>query len=448
MKVVSNDSMYNQLPRIECDTVWFLRQTMGTKECKEFVIKNPTNYDITITKADVVATNIQNFTAATLVTPLTIKANDEYRLEICYTAPNVHNDYSIYDIQIEFQNPAGKKSTQQYPCAVGTTLECYTLSPTRALPIRSTLAGGRSDASFNVMNNLNETVTLNSITILRTNTKEQYFSFINTSFPIQLAPGATTSIGVRFLPSENETARTSCRATLEASFTGSNEAVCATALYDITSTIIDPRDSFTINIFGANEIYIPIYSTANKVTRGINVYVGAQKDINVLSVSCLDGTHFRVVSTDPATMPFRLSPGGHFVVWLEFDAGLGGIYDDQLVIVTEDAIQSINIPIQGVRASTASVKNSADENIQINIAPNPSSAGVHISVSGATVRQSAIYDVLGNVVANSSNMNDWMWDANTTSGERAADGAYFIRTEGTTSDGNPFIKTEKLILRK
>ncbi len=446
-KVVSNDSLYNEIPRLVCDTVWFLRQTMATKECKEFVIKNPTNYDVTITKAEVVAKNIQNFTAATLVTPLTIKAHQEYRSEICYTAPNEHNDYSIYDIQIEFQNPAGKKNSYQYPCAVGTTLECYTLTPEHSLVIPQTLPGGRMDRTFNVMNNLNETITINSVEVQDNSTRTGAFSLINTTFPISLESGATTTFGVRFMPPPEAGGHDNYWVTLAANISGSNNTSCSNFGYSVRGYIHSPYDSTIIRIFGSGEQNIPIYSTQNKIVRKIDVYSQAQKDIRVMSISCFDGTHFRVTQTNPATLPFVVEPGGHFVVWLEFDAGLGGIYDDQLVIVTEDAIQTFSVPIQGVRASTTSVKNSADENIQLSIAPNPSSAGVHISVSGATVRQTAIYNVLGTIVAGTSNMNEWTWDA-TANGERAADGTYFVRTEGVTADGTPFIKTEKLFLRK
>jgi hypothetical protein len=218
--------------------------------------------------------------------------------------------------------------------------------------------------------------------------------------------------------------------------------------YRITSTILDPRDSLTINIFGANETYIPIYSTANKVIRGLNIYVGTQKDINVLSVSCLDGTHFRVVRTEPAAMPFRLSPGGHFVVWLEFDAGLGGIYEDQLVITTEDAITTLNIPIQGVRATTASVNNQADENVVLHISENPSSDNCTLTLSGGRIQEAAIYDMLGKVVARLTNTNNWTWDLRGASGERVADGTYFVRAQGIIDDGRVFVKTEKMIIQQ
>jgi hypothetical protein len=440
------DSSYSHQPSLASDTLSFELQGMGIKECKNLIFTNHHDYPVTITSLTSTTSTANRFTISSVTIPYTVPAYGQLPIEVCYDAPNGHSDHTTLMVTLNLTNPAGAHGTS-IAAAIGSTLDCYSLTPEKNLAIRNTLAGGRSDAFFNVMNNLDETVTLNSITIKPTSTKEQYFSFINTSFPMQLPPGAMTSVGVRFLPGENEPARSICRASLEASFTGSSEAACASASYSITSMILDPRDSFSISIFGPNEVYIPIYSTANKVIRGINVFVGAQKDIRVMSVSCLDGTHFRVVSTEPAAMPFPISPGNYFIVWLEFDAGVGGIYDDQLVIVTEDVIQTFAIPIQGVRASTASVKNSADENIQLSIAPNPSSAGVHIAVSGATVRQTVIYDVLGTAVASSSNTNEWIWDA-TTNGGRAADGTYFVRTEGVTADGKPFIKTEKLFLRK
>jgi flagellar hook assembly protein FlgD len=104
--------------------------------------------------------------------------------------------------------------------------------------------------------------------------------------------------------------------------------------------------------------------------------------------------------------------------------------------------------LQAVRTGTADVKESGQAEAALTITPNPSQGDVNITVSNALIRQIAVYDVLGNVVAERANTATWLWNGESNNGTASAAGTYFIRAEGVTTGGKTFVSTQKLLLRK
>jgi hypothetical protein len=437
------DSSLLTKPYLLCDSVHFIEQAMGTKECKEFVIRNPNTFDVTITKAPVYAKNPNHFTAEELKVPTTISAGGELRLDICYTAPNEHNLYSIYDIEIEFENPAGVKGYYQYPTAFGSTPNCYTAQPNRSLLIPATIPGGYTERDFTFVNQLGEPIVISKLEMTGPDASE--FSLINLpSTPLSIPAFGTKEFTVRYAPKpRNGYSGAAVSMTLE----GTSDKNCSEFAYGVIGLIRFESDSEYYPLFGDLKETLPIKSGQDKITKEFIFYNNNATAVKVLSVSVTDGTHFRIMSTDPSALPVTIAPGGQLAVMVEFDAGSGGIYNDELVIVTDNALTSLTFQMQGIRATTASVSGVSIGAPELSILPNPTASSVRIATTNAVIRETAIYDILGNVVARAANTNNWTWDLRSSSGERVADGAYFVRTEGM-HNGSVFVKTEKMIVRK
>lgn len=438
------DSSLSSIPYLFCDSAQFIEQAMGTKECKEFVIRNPNDYDITITKAPVYAKNPEHFTAEELKVPTTIPAGGELRLDICYTAPNEHNLYSIYDIQIEFENPAGVKGYSQYPAAFGSTPYCYNAQPNKNLFIPATIPGGYTDRDFTFVNQLNEPIVISKLEMTGPDASE--FSLINLpAVPLSVPALGTKEFTIRYAPKPHNT---NSFAAVSMVIDGTSDKNCSEFGYAVYGLVRFESDSEYYPLFGDLKETLPIKSERDKITKEFIFYNNNATAVKVLSVSVTDGTHFRIVSTDPSSLPVIIGPGGQLKVFVEFDAGKGGIYNDELVIVTDNALTSLTFQMQGIRAVTASVNEVSIKAPELSILPNPATSSVRIIATNAIIRETAIYDMLGNVVARVINTNNWIWDLRSSSGERVADGTYFVRTEGITGNGSVFVKTEKMIVRK
>lgn len=438
------DSALANTPSLLCDSVQFIEQAMGTKVCKEFVIKNPNDFDVTITKATVYAKNPEDFTAEELKVPTTIAAGGELHLDICYTAPNEHNVYSIYNIQIDFENPAGVVGHYQYPTAWGSTPSCYATEPTKQLVIPATIPGGYTERDFTFTNQLNEPIVISKLEMTGSSASE--FSLINLpALPLAVPALGTQEFTVRYSPTVHSSYS---MAAVSMTMNGTTDKNCSEFALGVYGLVRSEHDSEYYPLFGDLKETLPIKSEQNTITKEFIFYNNHATSIKVLSVSLTDGTHFHIVSTDPSTLPATLGQGGQLKVMVEFDAGSGGIYNDQLVIVTENALTTLTFDMQGIRAATSSVSEVSITAPELSVLPNPAASSVRIMTTNATVRETAIYDMLGNVVARMMNTNNWTWDLRSTSGERVADGTYFIRTEGVTASGSAFVKTEKMIVRK
>jgi hypothetical protein len=216
----------------------------------------------------------------------------------------------------------------------------------------------------------------------------------------------------------------------------------------VVSTTLDPNDTDMIALFPSQKQSLPIKSGTDKITKTFTFWNNSGAAVKVMSASITDGTHFRIVSTDPASLPATIQAGGRFSIDVEFDAGGGGFYSDELIIVTDHALVSQSFHLQAIRTGTADVRQDGQAEPALMFSPNPSHGDVAITVTNATVRSLSIYDELGNLVAENTNAAEWVWGATNATGIAVGDGTYFIRAEGIGQDGKRFVSTQKLLLRK
>jgi hypothetical protein len=373
-----------------------------------------------------------------------IEGNSDHKINVCYTSPGHLNDQSVFQLQLEYNNGNGR-SNQGYFAGIGSTPSCQILSPKDILNIEPAIPGGYTDATFSLTNNTDASMTLTGVTF-GSGTKSEYFSLTAPTLPLPISGHATENLTVHFAPTQPINGQ--CIAHLGFSFTGTSDTGCTSLEYMVVSTTLDPNDTDMIDLFPSQKQSLPIKSSTDKITKRFVFWNNSFVAVKVVSASITDGTHFRIVSTDPSSLPTVIQEGGRFSIDVEFDAGGGGFYSDELIIVTDHALVSQSFHLQAVRTGTADVKESGQAEAALTITPNPSQGDVNITVSNALIRQIAVYDVLGNVVAERANTATWLWNGESNNGTASAAGTYFIRAEGVTTGGKTFVSTQKLLLRK
>jgi hypothetical protein len=444
LTIIGQDSAFESIPYISADTPIFANQALGTKECKDMTIHNPNSYPINVTSAKISVYGGGSFTPTSLSTPFVIDANSDHTVNVCYTSPAHLNDETVFQLQLDYNNGNGT-SNQAYFAAIGTTATCQILSPKDILNIEPALPGGYTDATFTLTNNTSESMTLTNVTFA-SGTKSEYFSLASPVLPSAIGAHSTENLTVHFAPTQMINGQ--CIAHLGFSFTGTSDTGCNSLEYMVVSTTLDPNDTDMIALFPSQKQSLPIKSGTDKITKTFTFWNNSGAAVKVMSASITDGTHFRIVSTDPASLPATIQAGGRFSIDVEFDAGGGGFYSDELIIVTDHALVSQSFHLQAIRTGTADVRQDGQAEPALMISPNPSHGDVAITVTNATVRSLSIYDELGNLVAENTNAAEWVWGATNATGIAVGDGTYFIRAEGIGQDGKRFVSTQKLLLRK
>jgi hypothetical protein len=442
--IIGQDSAFESNPYISADTPTFYDQALGTTACKDMTIHNPNSYAITVTAAKISVYGGGTFTPTSISTPFVIEGNSDHKINVCYTSPGHLNDQSVFQLQLEYNNGNGR-SNQGYFAGIGSTPSCQILSPKDILNIEPAIPGGYTDATFSLTNNTDASMTLTGVTF-GSGTKSEYFSLTAPTLPLPISGHATENLTVHFAPTQPINGQ--CIAHLGFSFTGTSDTGCTSLEYMVVSTTLDPNDTDMIDLFPSQKQSLPIKSSTDKITKRFVFWNNSFVAVKVVSASITDGTHFRIVSTDPSSLPTVIQEGGRFSIDVEFDAGGGGFYSDELIIVTDHALVSQSFHLQAVRTGTADVKESGQAEAALTITPNPSQGDVNITVSNALIRQIAVYDVLGNVVAERTNTATWLWNGESNNGTASAAGTYFIRAEGVTTGGKTFVSTQKLLLRK
>ena len=324
--------------------------------------------------------------------------------------------------------------------AFGSKTACYTFKPRNTLTISPTIPGGYTDADITIINTRNEFVALGEI-VQSNGFHEEYFTFPDVTFPLIFLRNETKTITVHFAPTQNfQFASTN----LDLKFSGASDSSCSSAHYALAGSTLDPNDTSTVSLFPSQTTSLPMASQTDKITKKFFFRNNASSATKVVSVTMKDGSHFRIVSTNP-TAPATLQASGSMEVDIEFDAGANGFYTDDLIIVTDHALTSQTFRMQAIRTNgTSGVNEIAAANPQFVISPNPAHNEVTIHSQNINVRTIGIYDVLGNLISDVKNASEWKWNIPSL----VTDGTYFVRMEGTLPGGKGYVTTQKVLIVK
>lgn len=205
-------------------------------------------------------------------------------------------------------------------------------------------------------------------------------------------------------------------------------------------------DSVVRPLFPTEPRIVAIESFGTQPTKTFYFYNNLGIDVTVNSVSLKDGQYFAVQSTNPAT-PFLLHPNSQMSVTIVYTATDKAVHHDTLLFTTTHSIvQSGGFELQGVQAATSGVKAEIPSGVSITLAPNPMTSSITATIGGVTSATVEVYDILGTLLTSAPVMNIWRWNATSSTGEHVSNGSYFVRINGVSNDGIPFVTTKRIIV--
>lgn len=166
-------------------------------------------------------------------------------------------------------------------------------------------------------------------------------------------------------------------------------------------------------------------------------------DVTVNNVFLDDATYFTIASTTPSTAPFVLNPGGKLTVVVTYTATDKEVHYAHLVISADHQLQSTSFDLQGVQLQTASVSNVLPSDVAISVSPSPGKEYVTVDMKGIRSADVEVIDLLGKTVVSVKTNSIWKWDAS-----NILSGYYIVRIAGVSMNGEPFVISKRIVLRK
>ncbi len=226
---------------------------------------------------------------------------------------------------------------------------------------------------------------------------------------------------------------------------------CGEFLIDLSALAMLPTaDSIATPLFPDKEYVLGMSSSAPSSSQDFHFVNNGLTNTKIVSVGLADPSpEFVVTNITPTnTLPFTLLPGEKMTVSVLFTPSqVGKVYFNQLVITTEQGIQSVSYPLQGLRTTTSGVQESSDTSVAMMLTPNPAKSVVTVAIKGAGLLESAVMvDELGKEIYTipHSGQHEWKWNL---PADRVPSGNYFIRVTGKTPDGKPFVATKRLVVQ-
>jgi hypothetical protein len=172
--------------------------------------------------------------------------------------------------------------------------------------------------------------------------------------------------------------------------------------------------------------------------------------VTVSNMALASGRYFTIISGAPSKRnPVKLPPGGSISLKVAFNAADYIVHTDQLVVATNSASATNTIALQGVQIASASVSNSLPSGVTITALPNPMTSRLKVDLSGVNSAAVVIYDISGKTVLSTSiTSSEWIWNGTASDGSMLVAGTYIVRLNGTSTEGAPFVTTQKIILAR
>ena len=369
-------------------------------------------------------------------------------LNICYT-PKQQNEklFAKYDISYSLE---GKNFTCSiyafYSSSPDTILlkPCMEVSETNKL-LGPTIFNGTSEATITIKSNRYSTQSVTSVTF--PDDLDGVFRVKGNPFPIKLDSMSSVPLTFEFTPILTKPVIKD-RFSSKVEITGSQ---CSISKFSLSGLALQPTaDSIATPLFPDKEYVLGMSSSAPSFSQDFHFVNNGLANTKIVSVGLADPSpEFVVTNITPTnTLPFTLLPGEKMTVSILFTPSqVGKVFFNQLVITTEQGIQSLSYPLQGLRTTTSGVAESSDASVSLTLSPNPATESVAVSVKGAgLIEGRTMTDELGKTIFNYTQpqMSEWKWDLNR---QRVAAGTYFIRVNGKTPEGAPFVVTKRLVVQ-
>ena len=418
----------------------------GTSACKDFVVTNKSknavilrnwskcdNTDFTVTPGFTVADTLAagaSMTFTVCYKPHEAGISGTCSLVISYLQPDPLSDGSI---TISMGGNSGTDTTHHNTICLKTEQgQNYH---------DAIVVGGTADHTLYLINSGATAITVNSATI--SGTDAGVFS-ISSTLPIVVpANSSNTTLTYTFAPTTNTKIEFTAAVTLGLS--GDNLS-CKSVDGHLIGYIVHNSnnvDTVVRPLFPTEKRTLAVEGSANKAA-SVNFYFtnNLQVDCTVNKIYMADGTYFTISSTNPTPTPFVLHPGANLTVVVTYTATDNLVHHDQLMVDANHNLQAQAFDMQGLNLA-ASVPNALPMGVAINVSPNPASSYVKVDMAGINAANIQVIDLLGNIISTAKANTSWKWDAT-----NFVSGSYIVRIAGTSTTGEQFVASKRIIVSK
>lgn len=424
---------------------------VGETVCEEFRVVNKSAVKATI--SNLTFTGDDEFTVESMTTlPVEISAGDSLWIKVCFTPTTAGSDAKgtmsidyTYDggITIKHATAVFFAMTEREACVVTSGDDDW------KEPI---LVGGKDDRVLFFSNKTNSAITINEISVVGEDAKA--FT-ITATIPITVAAMSKVEIPFIFAPyaGQNGYLKEKYIAAVVFGLTSEDPAsdckvheghIWGYALRDHDDK--DSNHSVAISLFPEEKQTIGLSNRGIKESYTLLFKNNLDREIIVQSISMMDGTKFKITSTDPATTPFNLASDATFTVTIEFESADGLLYKDKLIIVSDFAATAIEFDLQGINAAIATVRGMLPEGVSVVVTPNPMRSNTTVDFEGVRSATIEVSDILGSTIMNAVASGDWKWNGRMANGMTAPSGTYFVRIQGESTNGERFVTTQRVVV--
>jgi hypothetical protein len=209
-------------------------------------------------------------------------------------------------------------------------------------------------------------------------------------------------------------------------------------------------DTTLHTLFGGGHQSIIVKSHGSGANVVLQFTNNLSTSVTVSNMSLVSGKNFTIISGAPTAMkPVRLSPGRSISVKVAFKASDYALHTDQLQVSSNSAQPVSSISLSGVQVAAASVSNSIPAGVTITALPNPMTSRLKVDLTGISSAAVVIYDISGRTVLSTSiTSSEWIWNGTATDGSMLVAGTYIVRISGMSTEGAPYITTQKIVLAR
>lgn len=425
--------------------VYFHNIKVGEKVCTPLKARNYTDKPINIYKIGEYTLSDTNISMDTLISlPYVLLPGEDITVaNLCYKPSKINESFNIYYIV----NSSLSSNTRIFlyansTVAVDTILAkpCIQLSQENPI-IGPVLFEGDTTHTLFFKSNRYDTIIVNDVVFYGGD--GLLFNMVK-PLPDTIAPLSLTPVKVRFSPTTLLPV-VKDRFAVDARFNTS----CGEFSIDLSALAMQPTaDSIATPLFPDKEYILGMSASAPSFSQDFHFVNNGLTNVKIVSVGLADPSpEFAITGIQPtSTLPFTLAPGEKMSVSVLFTPSqTGKVFFNQLLITTDQGLQSLSYPLQALRTTTSGVKESSDPSVSVSLVPNPATTSVTVKVEGAgVIDEATMNNTMGNMVLLATRPKaEWSWELKP---DFIARGTYFIRVTGKTTDGKPFVASRRLVV--
>ncbi len=304
------------------------------------------------------------------------------------------------------------------------------------------IVGGSVTANITIANNRLDTITIGSAQF----TGDAAEFSVGVPLPVYVMPHTSQSIPVVFSTHPQDSLLKS-RYIAQLQLVR-NTSSCTLPSFTLPAVTLAPTDTTVAQQLFPNQTQtLAMLGGTQTITRTFYFTNNSGTKVKVDAVTLANTSSFSIVNLSPGATPFTLNNGDKMSVTISLNTTSDQVYYDELIITTEQGVQSLHVPIQGLRSASASVPIAQiSSDVSLRVVPNPAMNDVTVSANGINVNV-GIFDLLGNSMASASvPSGSWRWDG-TANGARVPSGNYVVRVSGIGIDGKAFVNSKMLEMR-